>query len=130
MSRVVHRGRTAAESRMLDTFSIQESEGMSYVDGAEVETWTELFQTPARVGVSGVSSRDVEVAGRTAAETTRILHIPVDADAIPEGRISAVPVTLHATADPSLAGARLILGAPAPFDQGTARRIPVTEVIR
>lgn len=118
---------------MVDTYSIQQSGGLAYTDGEEVETWTELFQTPGRLAVQDVqdgayASRQ-EVAGRTADEVARVLHIPVDAEQIPAGRVSAVPVSLHATSDQTLAGARLILAPSQPGSQTTARRIRVTEVV-
>lgn len=126
----VQAGRAAAEQLMVDTYSIQQSTGKTFVDGDEVETWTELFTTCGYVKVlDGAYSTRREVAGRTADEVTRFLHIPVDSAAIPAGRISAVPLTLDDTSDQTLMGARMILAPSQPGSHTTARRIRVTEVV-
>lgn len=115
---------------MVDTYSIQASNGMTYSDGEEVESWSELFVTQGRLAVQdGAYARQGQVAGRTADEVSRVLHIPADAPAIPAGRVSAVPVQLDATSDQTLDGARLILEPSQPGSQTTARRIRVTEVV-
>ena len=130
LSSAVQAGRAAAEQLMVDTYSIQQSTGKAYVDGDEVETWTELFTTPGYVKVlDGAYSTRQEVAGRTADEVHRYLHIPADSAAIPAGRVSAVPLALDSTSDQTLAGARMILAPAQPGSHTTARRIRVTEVV-
>lgn len=122
--------RADAEELMVDIYSIQQSQGPGYADGVEGEVWTELFQTKGYVKVlDGSYAASKEVAGRTAAEVRRRLSIPVTAPAIPAGRISAVPVTLGDTSDPTLMGARLLLDPSQPGSHTTARRISVTEVV-
>lgn len=120
-----------AESRMLDTFDIKVSSGMSYDadEGEDVETFTLLFTTPGRVKVEGgLSVRDSEVGARTAASVARTLSIPVASDEVPVGAV-AFCTAVHATSDPTLLGARLTIGGPAPGSQTTARRLEVTEVL-
>lgn len=114
---------------MVDTYSIQQSTGKGYVDGAEVETWVELFTTPGYVKVRGVeASGTAEVGARTADEVVRYLNIPATAPKIPPGRVSAVPLSLDDTTDPTLMGARMILGASHPTSHANRRQIRVTEV--
>lgn len=87
------------------------------------------FTTKCRVKVSdGLSVHESEVGGRAAVEVTRQLHIPVKSGAVQPGDI-AVITSVHATSDPTLLGATLVLAGPAPGSQTTARRLQVSEVI-
>lgn len=128
----VYAGRVAAESRMLDTFEIRDyGDGYTYddVEGEDVRTYEVLFTTVGRVKVEqGLSVRDLEVGGRTASSATRTLSIPVDSDAVPVGAV-AYCTAVHATSDPTLLGAGLVIGGSAPGSQTTARRLEVTEVL-
>lgn len=115
---------------MLDTWAIESSNGTGYDGTSEVETWTEQFTVPGRLKVIGAYATPMEVGGRTAMETVRELHIPVDAPTIPSGRTCARLTTRGSLTDPSLeVGTRLILEGPAPGSQTTARRLKVTEVV-
>lgn len=123
--------RRDAESRMLDTFEIQVSEGYRYDHdlGEEVELWVTIFATPGRVKVVGAYGIDREVGGRTATEVVRELHIPVDSDVVP-AKATALCVEIDpTTTDPMLLGSRLVLDGPTPGSQTTARRMKVTEVL-
>jgi len=124
--------RRRAESRMLDTFEIREyDDGYTYdeTEGEDVRTYETLFTTAGRVKVEqGLSVRDLEVGGRTASSVTRTLSIPVSSDAVPVGAV-AYCTAVHATSDPTLLGAALVIGGPAPGSQTTARRLEVTEVL-
>lgn len=124
-------GRVAAESRMLDTFEIRTNFRTEYDPGLEedVETSDLLFTTKGRVKVEGgLAVRDAEVGGRTSASVVRSLHIPVDSPAIPAGAV-AICTAVDASSDPTLLGARLTIGGPAPGSQTTARRLEVTEIL-
>lgn len=121
-----------AESRMLDTFDIcTQGDGHTFnqATGNDERTLTVLFRTKGRVKVASAvgSARETEAGDRTAVELHRELHIPTDSPAVPAGSI-AVAVDLHATTDPTLAGANLRITGPAPGSQTTARRMAVTEV--
>lgn len=116
---------------MLDTFEIRDNFTTEYDEDLQedVETYDVLFTTPGRVKVSnGLAVHDTEVGGRTAAEVTRTLHIPVDSDAVPTNAV-AVCTAVDATSDPTLLGAKLRIGGPAPGSQTTARRLEVVEVL-
>lgn len=115
---------------MLDTFDIGAPTGGWHLEnGVEVQTIDPIVTTKGRVKVSnGLSAHSSEVGGRTAVEVTRALHIPVNSPQIPAGAI-AVCTAVHATSDPTLLGARLVLDGAAPGSQTTARRLQVTEVI-
>lgn len=121
--------RRQAESRMLDTFTISLPGDTVYnpTTQRDEETLTALFTTAGRVKAS-TRVRDTEAGARPVVVTTRELHIPVDSPAVPVGAV-AVPTYVHASSDPTLAGARLRLAGSAPGSQTTARRIEVTEVL-
>ena len=129
---LVTAGREAAEARMLDTCDIKYQTGVSDPDpetGETAPTYATRFTTKCRVKVSeGLSARSSDIGGRTAVVVTRQLHIPVGSAAVHPGDI-AVITAVHATSDPTLAGATLILDGPAPGSQTTARRLQVSEVI-
>lgn len=123
--------RAEAEARMLDTFEIRDNYVTAYDPALQrdVETYDVLLTTVGRVSVSGgLAVRDAEVGGRTSASVVRSLHVPVDTAAIPAGAV-AVCTAVHATSDPTLLGAGLRIGGPAPGSQTTARRLEVTEVL-
>lgn len=131
IERSLPRLRAEAEARMLDTFEIRANFREDYdPDLQDVsEVYDVLFTTTGRVKVSnGLAVRDSEVGGRTAAEVVRSLHIPVDSPAVPTNAV-AVCTAVHATSDPTLLGAKLRIGGPAPGSQTTARRLEVTEVL-
>lgn len=131
VSGAVAAGRTAALSRMLDTFAIKQPSGTAYnpTTGNDETTYTDLFTTAGRVKVgSGLATRESEAGGRTVVTVVRELHIPVDSAAVPVGAV-AVCTAVHATSDPTLLGATLRLAGPAPGSQTTARRLEVTEVL-
>jgi hypothetical protein len=124
--------RAEAEARMRDTFEIRVyTDGWHYdeVEGEDVRDYEVLLTTPGRVKVEGgLSVRDSEVGARTAASVVRSLHIPVTSPVVPVGAV-AVCTAVHATSDPTLLGAALTIGGPAPGSQTTARRLEVTEVL-
>lgn len=124
--------RSEAEARMLDEFAIMVPTGGWVYDpdaGEDVEELTLLFFTPGRVKVEGgLAVRDSEVGGRTSAAVTRTLSIPVTSAAVPAGAY-AICSSVHVTSDPTLLGARLRIGGPAPGSQTTARRLEVVEVL-
>lgn len=122
------RGRAAAQARMLDTFDIKVSTGTTYTGGVDVETFSLLFSTTGRVKTTGLAANESEAGGRTVVAVTRELHIPVSSAEVPVGAVAFV-TSVHATSDPSLAGARLRLSGPAPGSQTTARRLQVSEVL-
>lgn len=124
-------GQLAAEARMLTTVAIQTVTGTTSDPntGSDVPTYATSFTTVARVSVGrGLAVRGAEVGGRTAAEVVRELQIPVSSPVIPAGA-SALVTAVHATDDPTLLGARLILSGSAPGSQTTARRLEVTEIV-
>ena len=128
----VEEDRALAESRMLDAFAIMVATGGWVYDeeaGEDVEELALLFMTPGRVKVEGgLAVRDSEVGGRTSASVVRTLSIPVASDAVPAGAY-AICDAVHETSDPTLLGARLRIGGPAPGSQTTARRLQVEEVL-
>ena len=127
-----HAGRAAAEARMLDTCEIRRMTGRMTQDpvtGFEVPEYELRFATVCRVKVAeGLAARDSEVGGRTVVEVLRQLHIPVESPAVLPRDI-AVMISVHASSDPSLSGATLVLAGPAPGSQTTARRLQVSEVL-
>lgn len=130
-------GRALAEARMLTTCEIQYDTGETTPDpitGSETPIYVTAFSTKSRVKSAGLVVHTNEVGGRTAAESTRQLHIPalsVDPWADPRSArgVTALITAVHPTDDPSLLGARLTLSGPAPGSQTTARRLQVTEVV-
>lgn len=122
--------RARAKSRMLDTFEIRAyADAWTTVAGEDVQTYEVLFTTPGRVKVEqGLSVRDEEVGGRTAASVSRTLSIPATSDPVPPGSV-AYCTAVHATSDPTLLHAALRVGGAAPGSQTTARRLEVTEVL-
>ena len=126
--------RAEAEARMLDTFVIKTPTGTTYDDdpdsptyGDEVDVYEDLFTAKGRVKAIGAYGVEREVAGRTALEVVRELHIPVDSEWIPPKAV-AFCVAVHATSDPTLLGARLTI-EPVVGSQTTARRMKVTEYL-
>lgn len=123
--------RAEAEARMTDTFDVKIPLGKQYDEFADedVEIYEFLFTTKGRVKVEGgLSVRDAQVGGRTSASVVRSLHIPVASPVVPAGAV-AFCTAISATSDPTLNGARLTIGGPAPGSQTTARRLEVTEVL-
>lgn len=123
--------RAEAEARMLDTFDIKTSNGISYnsTTGLDEETFTLLFATVGRVKVGGgLAANASEAGGRTVVTVTRELHIPYNSAAVPVNAV-AFCTAVHATSDPTLLNARLRLEGPAPGSQTTARRLQVSEVL-
>lgn len=125
--------RSHAQARMVDTFEIRvPNGGMVYDDflEEEVEDYDVLLpELMARVKVvGGISGSESEAGGRTLVTVRREFHVPVSTVAIPTNAY-AVCTAVHSTSDPTLLGARLVLGGPAPGSQTTARRIEVTEVL-
>lgn len=116
---------------MLDTFEVRNNFRTEYDPATQqdVEVSDLLFTTPGRVKVEGgLAVRDAEVGGRTSALVVRSWHIPVGSPVVPAGAV-AICTAVHATSDPTLLGARLRIGGPAPGSQTTARRLEVTEVL-
>lgn len=131
IERTLPRLRAEAEARMVDTFEVRDNFRTEYDPESQedVETYDVLLTTVGRVKVEGgLAVRDAEVGGRTSASVVRSLHIPVDSDAIPVGAV-AVCTAVHATSDPTLLGAQLRIGGPAPGSQTTARRLEIEEVL-
>lgn len=128
--------RAMAESRMSLTGEFQYETGTTPdpETDTDVPVYATAFESMARVkaGARQVALR--EFGGRTSAESTRELHIPVSsADPWADPR-SAQGVTFLVTEvstldDPTLLGARLTLSGPAPGSQTTARRLQITEVV-
>lgn len=128
---VLSRMQVRAESRMLDTCDITYPTGATTTDasGTEIPVMAVRFSTPCRVKVSaGLTVRMEEVGGRTAASVVRELHIPVTSGAVFPNDV-AVMTSVHATSDPTLAGASLTLAGASPGSQTTARRLQVSEVL-
>lgn len=121
-----------ADSRMLDTFEVRVYTDGWHFDadaGEDVQDYEVLFTTPGRVKVAnGLAVHDAEVGARTSASVTRTLSIPVGSVAVPVDAV-AVCTEVHATSDPTLLGAKLRIGGPAPGSQTTARRLEVLEVL-
>lgn len=129
--------REAAESRMLTTIAIQFNTGTTTDPDtdADVPVYETFLETKSRIKSPGNVVRESDAGGRTAAEVSRVLSIPVDspdpwADERSQHGVTALVTVIHPTDDPSLLGARLTLTGPAPGSQTTARRLEVTEVVR
>ena len=125
--------RAHAESRMLDHFEFRLPVGTGWVYdkilGEDVEAYTVLFETKGRIkAATGLATRDEQGGARTIVSTNRELHIPVDSPEVPVGAY-AVPLSIHPTSDPTLAGSRLRVAGPSPGSQTTARRLEITEVL-
>lgn len=126
--------RSEAEARMLDTFEVRVPTGTGHHFDEFLQESVEDYdvlvaEQKGRVKViQGLSVRTDEVGGRTSATVIRQWHIPVTAPAIPVNAY-AVCTAVHSTSDPTLLGARLVLGGPAPGSQTTARRLEVTEML-
>lgn len=129
---VLDAGRAAAEARMLDTCEIRYPTGVTAQDpntGSEAPVYATRFSTSCRVKVGqGLAVQDAEAGGRTVVTVRRELHIPVNSAAVHPLDI-AVMTSVHATSDPTLAGATLKLDGPTPGSQTTARRLQVSEVL-
>ncbi len=129
--------RVEAESRMKTTFEFQYKVGTTPdpVTDADVPNYVTAFVTKGRLKSPGNVVHESEVGGRTAAEVSRILSIPVSSadpwadDRAAYGVTALVTLIDPLTDDPSMLGARLTLSGPAPGSQTTARRYEVTEVV-
>lgn len=123
-------GRRAAESRMLDTWTIGADLGWTFDEGLgkDVQTVTPLFTTKARLTERGTVVRGAQVGERTAVETSRELHIPWDSPAAPANAVAQC-TAIHESTDPTLLGTIVRLAGPAPASQKTARRLEVVEVL-
>ena len=132
IARVLPELRREAEARMLDTAEIRRKTGNMTQDpdtGSETPEYAAAFTTACRVSAGrGLAVRDAEVGGRTIAEATRELHIPVDSPEVLPDDI-AVITAVHATSDPTLLNATLTFAGAAPGSQTTARRLQVDEVL-
>lgn len=133
---MVVEGRQMAESRMWTTVEIQYQTGTAPdpETDSDVPVYTTAFETKARIKSGSRMVALAEAGGRTAAETTRELHIPaMSADPWADPRsargVTALVTVVHATDDPTLLGARLTLSGPGPGSQTTARRLQITEVV-
>lgn len=130
-------GRALAESRMLTTCEIQFDTGSTDIDPAtdsEVKVYETAFATKCRIKALARQINEAEAGGRTSAEVTRELHIPVasaDPWADPDSArgVFALITAVHPTDDPTLLGQRVTLSGPAPGSQTTARRLEITEVV-
>lgn len=123
--------RAEAESRMVDTVDIKVATGGWVYDedaGKDVQEFTLLFSTPARIKSGGVVAHDSQAGDRTVVTVTRELHIPVASAVVPDGAVAFV-TAVSATSDPTLLNARLRVAGPAPGSQTTARRLQVEEVL-
>jgi hypothetical protein len=130
VSGAVAAGRIAAESRMLDTWTIGADVGYTYDPelGEDVQTVTALFTTKGRLKVSGNVVHESQVGDRTAVESRRQLHIPVGSPVAPANAVAQC-TAVHATSDPTMLNIIVRLSGPAPGSQTTARRLEVTEVL-
>lgn len=128
--------RAMAESRMSLTGEFQYEVGTTPDPETDTDApvYATAFESKARVKAGDRVVTLTEVGGRTSAESTRELHIPVSsADPWADSR-SAQGVTFLVTEvstldDPTLLGTRLTLSGPAPGSQTTARRLQITEVV-
>lgn len=122
--------RAEAEARMVDTWTIGADVGWTYDEnaGEDVQTVTPLFTTPGRLTERGTEVSDIEVGGRTSAETRRELHIPWNSAAVPANAVAQC-IAIHASTDPTLLNSIVRLRGPAPATQKTARRLEVVEVL-
>lgn len=126
--------RAQADSRFRDTFDIKLPTGTTYDDdpdsptyGDEVTVYEHLFTTKGRVKVIGAYGIEHEVAGRTATEVVRELHIPIGSPWVPVKAV-AFCTAVDVTSDPTLLGARMSI-EPTTGSQTTARRMKVTEYL-
>lgn len=124
--------RRLAEERFLDSFSIGTPADGWVLDpwlGVDVQAVDVFLETVGRVkSTDSVVPRSVEVGGRTAVETVRVLSIPWDSPVVPSGSV-AVCTAVHWSSDPTLLGARFRVVGPAPGSQSTARRLTIEEVV-
>lgn len=133
---IVIEGRELAEARMRTTVEIQYEVGTEPDPDtdADIPVYETAFETKARIKSGARLIALAEVGGRTAAETTRELHIPaLSEDPWVDPRsahgVTALVTAVHTTDDPTLLGARLTLSGPGPGSQTTARRLQITEVV-
>jgi hypothetical protein len=129
--------RAMAESRMFTTGVFQYKTGKTTdpATDADVPVYATAFETKCRIKASALAVQESQAGGRTVAEVTRQLRIPVNsADPFDDPRaasgVSFLVTAVHATDDPTLLGARLTLSGPAPGSQTTDRRYEITEVVR
>jgi hypothetical protein len=133
---LIQRGRVAAEKRMLTELRFEYKVGTTpdLATDADVPVYEVAFETKGRIKSPGNVVRETEVGGRTAAETSRVLNIPVDSpdpwsDPRSAHGVTALITAVHPTDDQSLLGIRVRLSGPAPGSQTTARRLQITETV-
>lgn len=122
---------------MLTTCAIQYDTGSATIDSAtdsEVKVYETAWSTRCRIKSGGLVVNESEAGGRTSAQVTRELHIPVgsiDPWADPRAALGvyALITAVHSTDDPTLLGQRVTLSGPAPGSQTTARRLQITEIV-
>lgn len=123
--------RAMAESRMTVTVEIGTYGPWRFdpVSEEEVRDLLDSFETKARVrSRSAQQARETELGDRSVVTADRELHIPWDAPETTEGQVARV-LSIGALDDPTLLGADLMLVAPMPGSQQTARRLLVRTVL-
>lgn len=127
-------GRSRAESLMLDHGTALHPTGGKTYDpdadngnGADVDTYDELFASRCKIQSRNVEPRSSEVGGRTAVEVRTELHLPASTPALEVGDVweitEAHPLSF------SEVGQRLRVTAPVAGSLKTARRYVVEEVV-
>lgn len=128
--------RQMAESRMTlkGEFQFETGTTTDPDTDSDIPVYETAFESRGRVKAGDRVVTLSEVGGRTSAESTRELHIPVSSDDPWADPRSAQGVTFLVTEvstldDPTLLATRLTLSGPAPGSQTTARRLQITEVV-
>lgn len=122
------RGRRIAEAHFIDAGTAQRPTGETeYVDGVDVDTFDDLFDSPCKIQTSGLQAREVEVGARTSVTTRTELHLPALTAPLTAGDRFVV-TTPHAL---STVPADTVYRVVGPFGKtlATARRYEVEEVV-
>lgn len=113
---------------MLDAGTAQRPTGETeYVDGVDVDTYDDLFDSPCKIQSVGLVAREVEVGARTSVTVRTELHLPALTAPLTAGDLFVVTTPHPLSLVPADTAYRVV----GPFGKtlATARRYEIVEVV-
>lgn len=97
-------------------------------DDQQVEVYTDLFTSKAKIQTRDLAATSSEAGARTVTTVRVELHLPIDAPAVQAGDVWE-HTTVGALSDMQLLGRKFRVIAPVGKSFATARRLEVEEVV-